>query len=217
MDREIEVAIAGGHGKIALLLGALLVEQGHSVLGLIRDPGQEDDLHAVGVEPVLCDLEGDGDVAIAVAGVDAVVFAAGAGAGSGAERKRTMDLGGAVKLIEAAKAEGVNRYVMVSAMGAADPPAEGGDVFGEYLRAKSAADAALRESGLAYTVVRPGGLTDDPPTGRVRIGIGLERGTISRADVAAVLAEVLAAHNTIGESFDLVAGETPVAEAVAAL
>jgi uncharacterized protein YbjT (DUF2867 family) len=217
MDREIEVAIAGGHGKIARLLGALLVGQGHSVLGLIRNPAQEDDLHAIGVEPVLCDLEGGHDVAAAVAGVDAVVFAAGAGPGSGAERKRTMDLGGAVALIEAAKQEGVRRYVMVSSIGADAPPAQGGEIFGEYLRAKAAADEALRESGLAYTIVRPGSLTDDPPTGHVQVGVGLEHGEIARADVAAVLAAVLVAHNTIGESFDLLAGETPVAEAVAAL
>jgi uncharacterized protein YbjT (DUF2867 family) len=217
MDREIEVAIAGGHGKIARLLGALLVEQGHSVLGLIRDPGQEDDLHAVGVEPVLCDLEAGGDVAAAVAGVDAVVFAAGAGAGSGAERKRTMDLGGAVRLIDAARENGIRRYVMVSAMGAADPPAAGDDVFGEYLRAKAAADEALRASGLEHTIVRPGMLTDEPPTGRVLIAERLERGEVSRADVAAVLAAVLLAPNAIGSEFDLVAGETPAAAAVAAL
>src|SRR5262249_50406455 len=152
---------------------------------------QEDDLHAVGVEPVICDLEGDDDVTAAVSGAEAVVFAAGAGPGSGAERKRTMDLGGAVRLIDAAKAEGVDRYVMISAMGAADPPAEGGDVFGEYLRAKAMADQALAASGLAYTIVRPGGLTDDPPTGLVRIGGRLERGQIPRADVAAVLAAAL--------------------------
>ena len=79
-----------------------------------------------------------------------------------------MDLGGAVKLIDAAKAEGVDRYLMVSAMGAADPPAEGGDVFGEYLRAKAEADRALAASGLAFTIVRPGGLTDDPATGLVQ-------------------------------------------------
>jgi uncharacterized protein YbjT (DUF2867 family) len=217
MDREIEVAIAGGHGKIGRLLGALLVEQGHSVLGLIRNPAQEDDLRAIGVEPVLCDLEGEGDVGEAVAGVDAVVFAAGAGAGSGAERKRTMDLGGAVKLIDAAKENGIRRYAMVSAMGAADPPAEGGDVFAEYLRAKAAADQALRASGLEHTIVRPGGLTDDPPSGRVSIAERLERGEIARADVAAVLAAVLLTPNAIGREFDLIAGETPVAEALASL
>lgn len=214
---EIEVAIAGGHGKIGLLLGKLLVEQGHTVLGLIRNPDQEDGLHAVGVEPVLCDLEADDDVGEAVAGVDAVVFAAGAGAGSGVERKRTMDLGGAVKLIEAAKEKGIGRYVIVSSMGAADPPAEGGDAFGEYLRAKAAADRALVESGLDYTIVRPGMLTDEPPTGRVEIGSRVERAEVPRADVAAVLAAVLVAPNAIGETFELISGETPIEDAVAAL
>ncbi len=121
----MEVAIAGGHGKIALMLGGLLVERGNAVFGLIRDPAQEDDLHAVGVEPVICDIEGDDDLAEAVSGAEAVVFAAGAGPGSGAERKWTVDYGGAVKLIDAAKAEGIERYVMVSAMGAAEPPSEG--------------------------------------------------------------------------------------------
>ncbi|MGE5527198.1 MAG: SDR family oxidoreductase [Methanosarcina sp.] len=213
----MEVAIAGGHGKIGLLLGRLLVEREHTVLGLIRNPAQEDDLHAVGVEPVVCDLEGHDDVAEAVMGVDAVVFAAGAGPGSGGERKRTMDLGGALKLIWAAKTEDIRRYVMVSAMGAADPPAEGGDVYGEYLRAKAEADRELRESGLDYTIVRPGRLTDEAPTGHVKIGERLERGEIPRADVAAVLAAVLGADNTIGKTFDLVSGDEPVVEAVAEL
>lgn len=213
----MEVAIAGGHGKIALLLGEILVERGHTVFGLIRNPEQEDDLHAIGIEPVICDLEGDDDVAEAVSGAEAIVFAAGAGPGSGAGRKRTMDLGGALKLIDAAKAEGVDRYVMVSAMGAANPPAEGGDVYGEYLRAKAAADEALAASGLAYTVVRPGRLTDDPPTGHVQIGGHLDRAEIPRADVAAVLAAVLEAENTIGKTFDVVSGEVPVAQAVSKL
>jgi nucleoside-diphosphate-sugar epimerase len=210
----MEVAVAGGHGQIGLLLGKLLAERGHAVFGLIRNPDQEDDLHAVGVEPVICDLETGDDVAEAISGAEAVVFAAGAGPGSGAERKRTMDLGGALKLIDAAKAEGVDRYVMVSAMGAANPPAEGRGVFGEYLRAKAEADRALAASGLAYTIVRPGGLTDDPPTGHVRIGRELDRGQIPRADVAAVLAAVLGAGNAIGATFDLISGEVPVVRAV---
>ncbi|HSS32436.1 MAG TPA: SDR family oxidoreductase [Solirubrobacterales bacterium] len=213
----MEVAIAGGHGKIALLLGALLAGREDKPWGLIRDPAQEDDLHAAGVEPVLCDLEGDDDVAAAVSGADAIVFAAGAGPGSGAERKRTMDLGGAVKLIDAALAEGVRRYVMVSAMGAADPPAEGGDVFGEYLRAKAGADEALRASGLEYTIIRPGGLTDEAPTGLVQVGERLDRGEIPRADVAAVILACLDSRHTIDRSFDLVSGPTPIAEAVASL
>lgn len=214
----MEVAIAGGHGKIALLLGALLSGREDKPWGLIRDPAQEDDLHAAGVEPVLCDFESDdGDVAAAVSGADAVVFAAGAGPGSGAERKWSVDYGAAVKLIEAAKAEGVRRYLMVSAMGAAEPPAAGGDVFGEYIRAKAKADQALRESGLEYTIVRPGGLTDEPPSGLVHVGERLDRGQIPRADVAAVLLACLDARHTIDRSFDLIAGETPIADAVASL
>jgi uncharacterized protein YbjT (DUF2867 family) len=213
----MEVALAGAHGKIGTLLGELLVAVGEEVRGLIRNPAQADALQAIGVEPAICDLEGDDDVALAVRGCDAIVFAAGAGPGSGAERKRTMDLGGAVKLIEAAGAEGIDRYVMVSAMGAADPPAEGADVFGEYLRAKAEADRALEASGLQYTIVRPGGLTDDPPSGIVKVGDRLDRGQVSRADVAAVLVAVLPAANAIGRAFELVSGETPIEEAVAAL
>ncbi|MGE0066982.1 MAG: SDR family oxidoreductase [Solirubrobacterales bacterium] len=213
----MEVAIAGGHGKIAMALGRLLVGEGDLAFGLIRNPAQEDDLHEIGIEPVLCDLEADCDAAGAVRGMDAIVYAAGAGAGSGAERKRTMDLGGALKLIEAAHQEGVRRFVMVSAMGAADPPAEGGEVFGEYLRAKAAADEALRRSGLEYTIVRPGMLTDEPPTGRVKVGERLERGEIPRADVAAVLFALLRARHSIDREFDLVGGREPIADAVAGL
>jgi nucleoside-diphosphate-sugar epimerase len=213
----MDVAIAGGHGKIGLQLGRMLAERGDRVRGLIRKPEQADDLVEAGVEPVLCDLEGDHDAAAAIHGADAVVFAAGAGPGSSAERKWTMDHGGAVKLIEAARAEDVRRYAMVSAMGAADPPAEGGDVFGEYLRAKAKADRELEASGLEYTIVRPGGLTDDPPTGLVTIGERLDRGQIPRADVATVLAAVLATAAAAGRTFEVVSGETSIDEAVAAL
>lgn len=214
------VAIAGGHGKIALLLGELLAARGDTVRGLIRNPDQADDLRAVGIEPVVCDLEGDGDVAAAVRGADAVVFAAGAGPGSGAARKTTMDLEGAVKLIEAAKAENISRYLIVSSMGAADPPAERApgddvdDVFNVYLRAKAGADEALRASGLDYTIVRPGGLTDEPGTGLVTIAERLGRGQIPRADVAAVFLACLDDPATIGRSFDLISGETPIATAL---
>jgi uncharacterized protein YbjT (DUF2867 family) len=213
----MDIAIAGGHGKIGLQLGKLLVERGDAARGLIRSPDQEDDLRALGVGPVLCDLEGDGDVAAAIRGADAVVFAAGAGPGSGTERKRSMDLGGAVKLIEAALAGGIRRYVIVSSMGAGNPPAEGGDVFGEYLRAKAGADRALAASGLDYTIVRPGGLTDDPPTGKVEIGSDLGRGEIPRADVAAILAAVLSAANAVGKTFELISGDVALDEAVAGL
>jgi uncharacterized protein YbjT (DUF2867 family) len=213
----MKVAIGGGHGKIARLLEGLLVNRGDAAIGLIRNPDHADDLRELGAEPVLCDLEGDCDVAGAIEGADAVVFAAGAGPGSGVERKRSMDLGGALKLIEAAKANGISRYLIVSSMGAADPPAEGGDSFGEYLRAKSEADRALAASGLDYTIVRPGMLTDDAGSGRVKVAPRLERGSIPRADVAAVLLACLDVENTIGRAFDLLSGETPIEEALAAL
>ena len=210
------IVIAGGHGRIALRLARLLSARGDTARALIRNPGHAAGVHATGAEPVLADLEALDDVAEYVAGADAVVFAAGAGPGSGEARKSTMDLGGAVKLIEAAKVEGVSRYLMVSAMGADDPPV-GGGVFGAYLRAKALADDALRASGLDFTIVRPGGLTDDPGTGLVQIAEHTGRGQIPRADVAAVLLACLDTPGTIGRTFELISGDTPIAAVIAAL
>ena len=149
-------------------------------------------------------------------GADAVVFAAGAGPGSGPERKRTVDLGGAVKLIEAAQAQGIRRYVMVSSVGA-DDPESAPEQMRAYQQAKHDADAALEAAGLDHTIVRPGMLTDDPAEGPVSAGPDVERDEVPREDVAAVLAEVLRADNTIGKTFVVVQGETPIAEAVAAI
>jgi len=183
----------------------------------VRNPDHFDDVSAAGAQPVLADLESDIDVGPVIAGADAIVFAAGAGPGSGEARKRTMDLGGAVKLIEAAKAAGIRRYVIVSSMGA-DHPERASGTFGAYLAAKSKADAALRASGLDYTVVRPGGLTDDPGTGTVDVSERLgRRGQIPRDDVAAALVAVLDAPNTIGKTFEILSGATPVDEAINAL
>ena len=167
----MRVAIAGGHGQIALRLARILSERGDEVVALIRNPDHADDVKQAGAEPAVVDLEHASvdDVAQAITGADAVVFAAGAGPGSGSERKDTMDYGGAVKLIEAAKQAGVGRYVIVSSMGA-NPDAPGDDTFSVYLRAKGRADDAVRASGLDATVVRPGGLTNDAGTGRVRLG-----------------------------------------------
>jgi uncharacterized protein YbjT (DUF2867 family) len=213
----MEVVVAGGHGQIAMLLHPLLVERGDRVVALIRNPDHADEVKAAGAKPVVCDLELEDDITPAVGAADAVVFAAGAGPGSGTERKRTMDLGGAVKLIDAAEANGIRRYVIVSSMGAGDPPAEGGDVFGEYLRAKAEADRALAASGLDHTIVRPGRLTNDAPTGRVAIAAELSRSDVPRGDVAAVLAAVLHAESTIGKTFELRGGDAPIDEALAAL
>jgi uncharacterized protein YbjT (DUF2867 family) len=212
----MDVVIAGGHGKIALLLERLLADEGHAVRGLIRNPDHAADLRAAGAEPVVADLEEQDVDALAelVGGADAVVFAAGAGPGSGPQRKWTVDYAGAVKLMEVARRTGIDRYVIVSSVGAdAEAPDDGG--FGTYLRAKGQADKKLMESGLAYTIVRPGPLTDEPGTGAV--GIGAPRAGIPRADVAAVLAEVLDTPGTAGVDFDVDAGDTPIPEAIAAL
>lgn len=213
----MNVAIAGGHGKIAMRLTRLLDARGDGARSLIRNPEHADDVRQAGGEPVVCDLESasDDDVAKAVGAVDAVVFAAGAGPRSGEERKWTMDYGGAIKLIAAARANGVDRYLMVSSMGA-NPDAQG-DGFAVYLRAKGRADAELEQSGLAYTIVRPSRLTDDPGTGRVKLGTGVGRGQIPRDDVAALLAAALAAPNTSGRTFEAISGDTPIEEAIAAL
>jgi nucleoside-diphosphate-sugar epimerase len=209
------VAIAGGHGQIARRLARILVARGEQVRGLIRNPDHAADLREDGSEPVVCDLEAATaeEVAEAVAGADAVVFAAGAGPGSGAERKLTMDRDGAVKLLEAASAAGAGRYVIVSSVGAESPP-DDDDVFSVYLRAKAEADRAVAASDRAWTIVRPGRLTDDPGAGQVLITVEPHRGQVAREDVAAVLAALLARPESAGKVLYVNGGADPVDEAV---
>ncbi len=212
----MRIVIAGGHGKIALHLARQLQEADHEPVGLIRNPAHADDVTVAGGEPILCDLETSSasELAVLLAGSDAVVFAAGAGPGSTAARKLTVDRDGALLLIAAAKQAGVDRYVMVSAMGADsfDPDSTG--IFQVYLRAKSDADAALRASGLDWTVVRPGGLTDEIGTGKVTIGESVGGGSIPRADVAAVVVACLAGAAS-RRQFEVVSGPTPIPDALA--
>ncbi len=205
----MDVVVAGGHGQIGLRLLRLLASRGDRARGIIRNPNHAAELEAAGAEAVVLDMESHDDLAPAVEGADAVVFAAGAGPGSGAERKRTVDLGAAVKLMDA----GVRRYVIVSAIGA-DRPENVPEQMRPYYDAKVEADRRLAESGLDFTIVRPGMLTDDPGTGMVDAGPEVSRAEIPRDDVAAVLAEVLVAPNTVGKAFNLVAGDTPVEAAV---
>ncbi|MBR7836108.1 SDR family oxidoreductase [Actinospica durhamensis] len=216
----MRTVIAGGHGQIALRLSRLLTERGDQAVGLIRRPEHADEVRAAGAEPVPFDLETASveQLARVLGGADAVVFAAGAGAGSGAERKDTVDRGGAVLLADAAETAGVRRYLMVSSMGAdAHSELDGDPVFRAYLRAKGAADDDVRtRSALDWTVLRPGSLRNDPGTGRVRLEPHTGRGSVPRDDVASVLAALLAAPGTAGQTLELVAGEVPVPEAVAA-
>ena len=212
----MDVVVAGGHGKIGLRLLRLLADRGDRARGLIRNPNHATELHNVGAEAVVCDIEERDDISDRVQGADAVVFAAGAGPGSGPERKRTVDYRGAVKLIDAAKKNGIDRYLMVSAI-RVDRPEDWPEPMVPYYEAKRDADEALTGSGLTYTIVRPGGLTDDAGTGLVEIGFGLERGEIPRDDVAATLLVALDAVNTYGQAFDVVSGADPVEDAIAKL
>ncbi len=220
----MRIVVAGAHGQVARRLGRLLSSRGDDVLGIVRNPGHRDDLTADGVGPVVLDLESApvADVAAVVAGADAVVFAAGGGPGSGIARKDTVDRAAAVLLADAAEQAGVRRYLLVSSMGVesvAGGATPGGmdEVFVAYLRAKLAAEEdVLARTGLDVTVLRPGGLTDEPGTGRVRLARHVDRGQIPRDDVAAVLVALLGRARP-GTVLELVGGDTPIDAAVGSL
>mgnify|MGYP001371996716 CR=1 FL=1 len=212
------VAIAGAHGKIAMRLASLLAGEGDTVIGLIRNPDHAADVSAQGASPVVCDLEQAtvDEVARAIRDADAAVFAAGAGPGSGAERKLTMDRDGAIRLLDAATEAGVQRFQIISAVGAENPP-DGDDAFGVYLRAKAEADEAVQASDRDWTIVRPGRLTEDQGTGRVRIESSPFRGQIPRDDVASVLARLLRDSRSSRRLLYVNGGEQPVEGALEAV
>jgi uncharacterized protein YbjT (DUF2867 family) len=215
----MRVVIAGGHGQIALHLERMLAARGDMPVGIVRNAAHVADLEQVGATAVVLDLENTSveQVADVVAGADAVVFSAGAGPGSGAARKLTVDRDAAILLADAGAAAGLRRYVMVSAYGADDYDPNSPEVYQVYLGAKSEADAAIRARDLDWTIVRPGGLTNAPGTGRVTIGESVGRGSIPREDVAAVLLHALDHPSTAGKQFEVIAGTTPIPDALAAL
>ncbi|MEV6785356.1 SDR family oxidoreductase [Streptomyces sp. NPDC051098] len=215
----MRIVIAGGHGQIARRLERMVSARGHEPAGLIRKPEYADDLRDAGAEPVLLDLESASldEVAAVLQGADGAVFAAGAGPGSSVERKYTVDRDGAVLLADAAERAGARRFIVVSSMGA-DPQHTGDDVFDHYLRAKGEADAYVSSrTGLDWTILRPGSLTNDAGTGLVRLEPSTGRGTIPRDDVAAVVAELLETPGTAGKTLELISGSVPVVEAVKAV
>lgn len=215
----MRVVIAGGHGQIAQRLERQLAEAGHQPVGLIRKPEQAADLEANGAQAELYDLEQGTveELAAKLQGADAVVFAAGGGPGSGPERKETVDKNGAKKLADAAEQAGVRRYLMISSMGTEQADPDSDDAFQVYLRAKAAADEDLRSRDLDWTIVKPGGLTDDPGTGRVSTDPQREPREVPRDDVAAVLVAALDTESTYRKELAVLTGDTPVAEALAAL
>ena len=210
-NTTMKITIAGGHGKIAMLAHPMLKEKGHTIRALIRKPEQAQDIMNAGAEPVLCDIEKEDDISMMVGDADAVVFAAGAGPGSGKDRKWTVDRDGALKLIRAAQTNGVDRYIMISAMGL--DTLRGDEIFQVYQKAKKEADEAVKNSGLHHTIIKPGRLTDEPGNAKIKIGKNLEGGSIPREDVARVLVEVLENPDMISEEFDLLSGETDIKEA----
>jgi uncharacterized protein YbjT (DUF2867 family) len=212
----MRVLVIGATGGTGRLLAERLVADGHHVRGTSRDADRAESLRALGVEPLVADLEGE--LAHAFEGVDAVAFCAGSGSQTGSDATLRVDLHGAVRTIDLCHEHGISRYLMLSSM-AADDPLRGRESIRHYLAAKHAADRILESSGLEATIVRPGGLTDDGPTGHVAVGVPRlpDRGHIARADVAGVMAACLERPSTIGVTFELVAGETPIDDAVAGL
>jgi uncharacterized protein YbjT (DUF2867 family) len=213
----MRVVIAGGHGQIALRLTKLLAADGHEVVGLVRNPDHEGDITAAGGQAAVEDLEqvDSRTVAEVLAGADVAIFAAGAGPGSGKARKDTVDRAAAALFADAAEQAGVRRHIQVGSMGAdrADSLTDD-EVFTVYLKAKKAAEDDLKRRDLDWTILRPGSLTNDPGTGLVRLEDKTGNGRISRDDVALVLAGLCDTPASIGRTLELVAGQTPVTEAL---
>lgn len=208
----MDVLVAGAHGQVGIQLTELLAESEHGTYGMVRSRDQIEDIESFGATAVLGDLTEEEDVERAVEHRDAILFAAG----SGGKNVTGVDRDGAISMIDAAEDAGVSRFVMLSAMNA-DVPEDSPDALREYLEAKAAADAHLRESSLTYTIVRPGALTEDAPTGEIRVGDDLDRGEITRADSAQVLAAALEIEATHGETFEVLGGEEPIENALESL
>lgn len=212
------IAVVGGHGKVALQLHPLLVAAGHRPVALVRNDAYRAELEALGADVRLLDIENAtiDEFAEAFADCAAVVFSAGGGPDGNIERKWSVDLGGSLKSIDAAKVVGIRRFVQVSAIKVDVPVADDASpVWRAYVDAKRQADEALRESDLDWTILRPGALTDDAGTGRVTLAAEVDRAPIPRADVAAVVVAVLDDDATIGGQWELVSGDVPITEALA--
>ncbi|MGD2069944.1 MAG: NAD(P)H-binding protein [Gemmatimonadota bacterium] len=212
------IAIIGGHGKVALRLSRLLTERGHQVTSLFRKPEQSDDVRKTGATPVVLDVEESSteELARRIEGHEALVWSAGAGGGNPA-RTYAVDRDAAIRSMDAAGRAGVDRYVMVSYVGASlqhGVPED--DPFFAYAEAKAAADDYLRKTGLDWTILGPGRLTLEEPSGRIAVGAEMEEAgrDTARDNVALVAAAVLAEPRTIGTTIDFVDGEIPIEKAI---
>ncbi|MFJ7829675.1 SDR family oxidoreductase [Peribacillus sp. NPDC097284] len=210
----MKVFVVGANGQIGKKVVTLLKESEHSVRAMIRKEEQKKSFEEIGVESVVVSLTGTvEEISEAAKGCDAIVFAAGSGGRTGADQTLLVDLDGAVKTIEAAENLQVKRFIMVSAF-QANNRENWSEAIKPYYVAKHYADRALLHSDLTYTIIRPGGLVNEPGTGQVTAAEKLERGTIPREDVAKTIVAALTEEHTYNRSFDLIAGETPIAEAL---
>ncbi|MBT2249627.1 SDR family oxidoreductase [Arthrobacter sp. BHU FT2] len=211
------IAIIGGHGKVALLLSTILTGEGHSVTSFIRNPDHSADVAATGATPGILDIENASTAAIteALQGHDAVVWSAGAGGGNPG-RTYAVDRDAAIRSMDAAAQAGVNRYVMVSYLGAGrDHGVPEDNSFFAYAESKAAADEYLRGTGLDWTILGPGTLTEKPGTGRIDVDPPKEGGgETSRANTAIVAAAVLDLPETAGRTIGFRDGSLPVAAAL---
>ncbi|BAC15086.1 SDR family oxidoreductase [Oceanobacillus iheyensis] len=212
----MNVLVIGANGQIGThLVNQLQSNESHQVTAMVRKEEQLEELKQRGINAVLANLEdGVDDIAKAMKGADAVVFTAGSGGSTGADKTLLIDLDGAVKSIEAAEKTGVKRFVMISAFQAHNRDSWADNPIKHYMVAKHFADEKLTESSLDYTIIRPGGLLNDPAIGKVQASENLERGSIPREDVASTVVEVLDAKNTYHKGFDLISGETSIKDAV---
>lgn len=211
------VAIIGAHGKIGQRLGRMLADRADEFVGIVRGADQAKDIERLGGEGIVLDIETApvDSLAKAISGCDAVVFAAGAGGGSGVERKRTVDYGGSVKSAAAAEQAGIRRFIQVSAWGVDTLVTDDSDeVWAAYVAAKRDADAAVRETALEWTILRPGGLTDDAGIGMVTLDDSVEQGTISREDVATLIVAVIDEPRSAGRTWEAISGSVPIEAAV---
>ena len=211
----MDIALIGGHGKVALLAAPLLVEAGHTVHSVIRNPDHTDEVEATGAQAALADIEtldaaGWDEL---LRGKDAVAWSAGAGGGS-PERTRAVDQDAAIASMDAAQRVGATRYVMVSYFGASlDHGVPEDNSFYAYAEAKARADEHLRASELEWTVLGPSGLTLEEPTGRIDLDPA-EGGEVSRGNVARVIVAALANPATAGRTLPFNDGETEIAAAL---
>ncbi len=200
------VLVIGANGKVGRLLVPLLIAAGYRVRAMVRDDAQVPGMRELGAEPVVGDLEGE--FTHALHGCQALVFTAGSGGHTGADKTAAVDGMGAILSVDAARERDVRRFVMVSARGAHDP--DRSEAIRHYLVAKSIADGYLARSGLDHTILRPGRLTDDQPTGRIRAGGDLGSGQITRGDVAATVVAALEQPRTIGKTFEILNDGEPI-------